>query len=165
MIRLPACLAIGLLAAAALARAAEAPPPVASLNPLRSLDKGDLKAFVEAPLFDPARRLPAVFAPVAMPVMLPTDTIEPPPNVRLLGIVRGAKDVALVRGPDNRTSMLSSGDRIGTWDVSVLPPNGIRLSKGRRAFDYAIFAANGTAGGPVAAAAPEPATMVDGRAR
>ena len=136
-------LAIALTTVAPTARAADPAAPQASLNPLRALDKQDLKAFVEAPLFDPARRLPAVFAPDVVPIAIPIDTVEPPPNVHLLGIVHGAKDVALVRGADNKTLMLSSGDLVGGWDVAVLPPNNIRLSKGRRAFDYAIFASNG----------------------
>lgn len=154
---------LGLVLTAAIsARAAE---PVSSLNPLRLIDKGDLKAFVEAPLFNPMRRLPAVVAPLAVPITTPTDTAEPPPNVHLLGIVQGASDVALVRGPDNKTVMLASGDHVSGWDVIVRPPNGLRLYKGRRVFDYAIFAATGPSAGPLAAPAPPAAAVLDGTNR
>ena len=147
--------AICVLAIGLPARAAE---PEAPLNPLHSLDKSDLKAFVEQPLFDPARRLPAIFAPVGIP--MPTNAIEPPPNVRLLGLVHGATDVALVRGLDNKTSMVSTGDLLGGWTVAVMPPNGLRLTKGHRAYEYTIFAAMG---GPMAVTADPPAESIEER--
>jgi hypothetical protein len=122
-----------------------------SLNPLATtLEKAKLRSFLEAPLFDPSRRLPPVEAPiVAPPPPPPIVRVEPPPRVHLLGVIQGKPTVAFVKlGDDARTMTLQGGDHLSDWAVTILPAS-IRLRNGSRAFDYALFSKGGMAAGPV----------------
>jgi hypothetical protein len=136
-----------------------------SPNPLRSLDKTRLKAFVEAPLFDPTRRLPPPVAVLAAPPPPPVVTTEdPPPNLHLLGVIQGAHDIAIVRrGDDPKTETLSSGDHVGPWEVTVLPTVGIRLTSGTRAFDYALFTKAGAPTDPTAVSPTDTTSAIPSR--
>lgn len=133
---------------------ADAGPAPASPNPLRALDKASLSAFVEQPLFDPARRLPPPVPFVApLPQQVTAPTVEPP-ALRLLGVIHGARDVAIIHRADSaKAEMLTTGDSVGPWRVTVLPV-GVRLTDGDRAYDYALFAKGGAAIGPVPAPTP-----------
>jgi hypothetical protein len=139
-----------------------APSPSANsglpLNPLRQIAEDHLKAFVEAPLFDPTRRLPPPAVIVAPPPPLPVVVQEePPPNLHLLGVLQGDHDIAIVRnGDDPKTSTVSSGDHIGAWTVTILATAGVRLSNGSKVVEYALFAKPGDSAGS-GAAAPETA--------
>lgn len=122
------------------------------LNPMNSVDKTRLNHFVEEPLFDPARKLQPVVAPVVYEPPPPAPPPPPtPPNLHLLGVIQGVRDVAIVRQDEAKTLLLHSGDVIDGWKVEVLP-TGLRLHEGTRAFDFALFkAGSGASAGPVAA--------------
>lgn len=128
-------------AARSVAASGEGPP---SLNPMAAFPKAELKAFVNAPLFDPTRRLPPP-AP-AMPVLPPpvVATVEQPPAVELVGVIQGAQPEAIVQD-GGRTTVLHTGDRLGNWFAEVLPTV-LRLHSGLRAYDYAMFQVNGHSG-------------------
>lgn len=141
----------------------------ASINPLRALDKASFKSFVERPLFDPARRLPPPFAAmVSQPAAAPP---EPPPNVHLLGVIQGKIDLAIVGQDGNtKTQMLSSGDHIGDWQVTVLPSVGLRLRNAERVVDYGLFDKGNAMSQPIASgieaiSPPPPPTMAARNAR
>ena len=111
-----------------------------SLNPLTTLDKAALTGFVERPLFDPERRLPPP-APVLAEAPPPPAPVEPAPSLQLLGIVHGLHDMAIVhRDGGQQTIVLHTGDKLGSWTVTVRPPVGVSLSSGDRTVDFAIFA-------------------------
>lgn len=122
-----------------------------SLNPLQVLDKATLKGFLEQPLFDPSRRLPPVArAAVVVVARSAPPSVEPPPVLHLLGVIHGQRDMAIVhRDNDEKTVVLHTGDLLGAWRVTVLPPVGVRLRDGDRAFDYALFGKTGASAGPV----------------
>ena len=113
-----------------------------SLNPMTSYPKAKLKSFVEAPLFDPSRRLPP--APVAFQPMQPALAVEQPPALQLIGVIQGANAVAIVRNA-GKTDVLHTGDHLGGWTVEVLPL-GLRVRSGLRVYDYAMFKLRGQAG-------------------
>ena len=138
-------------------RAAEPTDAMASPNPLALLSKSSLKAFVEKPLFDPARSLPVVPPLVVMTAPVNIQPPEPPPILHLLGVIEGENAIAIARGPDMKTLMLHSGDHIGAWSVLVMP-NGLRLSNGGRVSEYGLFTnANGKGVTPGPMPALEPA--------
>ena len=132
------CVCLALVGLASPAGAGESSKAPISGNPLASLDKGGLKDFVEKPLFDPSRSVPVVMPFVATAPPVYTVPPEPPPSLHLLGVIEGENAMAIARGPDMKTLMLHSGDRIGAWSVLVMP-NGIRLSNGDRTSDYGLF--------------------------
>ena len=114
------------------------------LNPLASLDKRTLKGFVGKPLFESSRHSPTVTAPVAKVLPPPPPPrVEPPPSLRLIGIVEGAHWLAAIvhRNDTGKTETLRPGDHIGTWTVEVRPA-ALRMVSGDRAFDYAMFPSN-----------------------
>lgn len=121
-----------------------------SLNPMATVPRASLDAFVEEPLFDPTRRLPP---PVVAPPYVPPPVVqappEPPPALHLLGVVGGADAIAVVRTPDGKTAYLRSGDRLGAWTVRVLPM-GLRIRSGDRLFDYGLFTVPDRGAGPTA---------------
>lgn len=130
--------------------AAAAQEPSRSLNPLAALGKATLKDFVEQPLFEPSRRQPVVSIPYVS-VAPPAPAIEePPPSLRLLGLVEGAKSFAAVvhRNDTGKTETLRPGDRIGSWTVQIMPA-ALRVTSGSRSYDYALFR-GGSQQGPVA---------------
>ncbi len=126
--------------------------PSRSPNPLASVDEATLKGFVERPLFEPSRHPPVVAAPiVAVPSPLQR-VVEPPPSLRLIGVVEGSRSLAAIvhRNDTGRTETLRSGDHIGAWTIEVMPAS-LRLASGDRAFDYAMFR-GGLQQGPTVAA-------------
>jgi hypothetical protein len=134
------------------------------LNPLRQISKERLTSFVQAPLFDPARRLPIPAAMIPLPQPPPPAPVvileDPPPNLHLLGVLQGDRDIAIIRdGDDPKTSTVSSGDHIKEWTVTILTTPGIQLSNGPRVFEYLLFAKPRNSEIP-AAAAPETASFV-----
>ena len=118
-----------------------------SLNPLRRLGIDQFNAFVVAPLFDPARQLPLVSSAASIPALI---SDEPPPALHLIGIIHGAQDVAVIRSDDDgKTTMLSTGEHLGPWQVTVLPTIGMQLKNGARAYEYTLFATAGASPMPV----------------
>lgn len=113
-----------------------------SLNPVASYPKAKLKSFVQAPLFDPSRRLPEVLS-VPQPSRPVLVVIEPAPAIQLVGVIQGAKDVAIIKNI-SKTEMLHTGDRLGEWTAEVLPL-GLRMRNGTRAYDYVLFNLGGKA--------------------
>ena len=113
-------------------------------NPLASVGKATLKGFVEKPLFEPSRHPPIIAAPLSqLPPPPQPPMLEPPPSLRLIGVVEGARSLAAIvhRNDNGRTETLHPGDHIGTWVVEVMPA-GLRVVSGERAFDYAMFRGN-----------------------
>lgn len=122
-------------------------------NPLATVGKEMLKGFVDSPLFEPSRHPPVVAVPLSqLPPPPQPPMLEPPPSLRLIGIVEGARSLAAIvhRNDNGRTETLHPGDHIGTWVVEVMPA-GLRVVSGERAFDYAMFRGN-LQQGPIAAA-------------
>ena len=114
-----------------------------SLNPIAALDKGALDTFVQRPLFDPARQLPTPPPPFAAAAAAPPPPPppEPPPVLQLIGVVHGRRDLAIVHQNGNeKTMILHTGERIGSWTVVVRPPAGVSLRDGDRTVDFKIFA-------------------------
>ncbi|MCW6508822.1 hypothetical protein [Lichenifustis flavocetrariae] len=114
-----------------------------SANPMRAISKDHLSGFRQRPLFNPARAEPpapaAVPEPVA-PASAPPPPQEPPPPIHLVGIINGAQNLAIIRlETGGKTSVVSTGDRIGAWTVTVLP-TGLRLRNDQRNADFALFA-------------------------
>jgi hypothetical protein len=110
------------------------------LNPLAALAKTKLDAFTDKPLFDASRRLPPPI-PIAAPLVMEPRraSIEPPPAVQVVGIIQGKNDVVLVRRDRQpKILMVTEGDRIDDWVVTILPTLGLRLRKGDRTVDFAL---------------------------
>ena len=147
-----------LLLVPTIAFAADRGEPASSPNPLASMDELEFRTFVDAPLFDPARRAP-IAAPVSEPPVR-NQAPEPPPNLRLLGIIHSERDVAIVQqNGASKSSLLSTGDHIGSWEVSIPSTTVVRLSDGARSYDYAMFVKSGV---PTVAAS-KPASQLSGR--
>lgn len=132
---------------------------VRSPNPLATIDRATLNAFVEKPLFELSRRQPVVEPPhvyVAPPA--PT-LVEQPPSLRLLGLVESRQSIfALVYRNDKRkTETMRSGDRIGSWVVQITTAN-LRVVSGNRAFEYKLFRGDPSKG-PVAVQMLPPALV------
>lgn len=130
------------------------------LNPLRAIQRSSLSGFRDKPLFTPARAEPA--APVMAPVaIVPPPKVEmppsPPPRLVLIGIVNSGQDVAIVHENDAPAAkMLESGDRLGAWLVTILPPRTLRLTDGARTVDYKLFAHEPAAPAGAAVVRPPP---------
>lgn len=122
-----------------------------SLNPVKGVEKASLRSFLQRPLFDPSRRAPV---PVPRLVEVRASVVEePPPSIHLLGVIRGIRDMAVVRrSGEKKTAILRSGDYVGKWIVTVVPPIGVRLRCGDRAFEYTLFASLKSGPAPVALA-------------
>ena len=135
-VRLLPCIAL-LLSSASTTLAQE---PSRSSNPLASLDKALLKGFVEQPLFEPSRQPPVVTPPNAYVAPPMPAVVEPPPPLRLLGLIEGADFLAAVvrRNDTGRTETLHPGDHIGSWVVHIMPAT-LRMVNGDRSYDYALF--------------------------
>ncbi len=123
------------------------------LNPLRAIEMSSLSGFRDKPLFAPARAEPAE-PPAAAVAVLPPPKIDappsPPPRLTLIGIIDSGHDVAIVHENDSAAAkLLESGDRLGSWVVTILPPRTLRLTDGARTVDYNLFA-HDTAGLPQA---------------
>ena len=147
----PFMLALAVLALPGHALAQGAPPR--ALNPLAAIDKATLKGFVEKPLFEPSRQPPSVVAPI---IQVAPPVVEPPPALRLIGIVEGARSLAAIihRNDTGRTEMLHAGDHIGGWTVEVMPGI-LRVASGDRAFDFTMFR-SGPMSGPILLAPVSP---------
>jgi hypothetical protein len=142
---LAASLVLPLVAAAAYGE--DAAP---SLNPLHDLRKDTLRAFRERPLFNPARAEPqAVTREAAMPAAEAPS--EEPPDLRLVGIVSGPANFAMVRlhGDTGPITTLTTGDKIGAWTATVLP-DALRLDAGTRSVAIDLFAPKSAQDGPSA---------------
>lgn len=120
------------------------------LNPVRRLAIDRLRAFVVAPLFDPARQLPPESSATSVPAPA-TPPQGPPPGLQLTGVIHGVQDIAVIRrGDDGKTIMLSTGDHLGPWQVTVLPTIGMQLRNGAQAYEYTLFVTAGSSPVPVA---------------
>ncbi len=116
------------------------------INPMQSVEKAKLSAFVHRPLFSPARSLPATPAALVYtppPFVLPP---PPPPNLQLVGVIEGMNTVAVVRR-GAATTLLHTGEHIGQWAVTILP-TGLRLTQGDRTVDYTLFNKGGGTSAP-----------------
>jgi hypothetical protein len=134
-----------LLALYSAAAGAQTSPDMPSmpLNPLRSIEKSSLVGFRQRPLFNPSREEPP--EPAAAPVIAapPPATLAPPappPHLSLIGIIHGDHDIAVVRvNGAPGTTLLATGDHVGDWAVTIVPPLGLRLKDGERILDFGLF--------------------------
>jgi hypothetical protein len=138
--------ALGLLLAAWVTGAFAQTQPAALSNPLRNLKKEELAGFRERPLFNPARAAPH---PPETTMVAPSDAAPPtqdaPPNVHLVGIVSGRQSFATVRQDDGgKTTVLTTGDRLGAWSVTVLPEE-LRLERDSQTVAINLFSPKSTA--------------------
>lgn len=118
-------------------------PSAPSLNPMATYPKAELKSFVDAPLFDPARRLPPPTVVAAPLPPAPVLAVQPP-ALELVGVIQGERAEAIIQD-GGRTHVVRTGDHLGDWFVEVLPTT-LRLHSGLRAFDYDMFREGGQAG-------------------
>lgn len=144
--RLGALGLLGLGAATAGEASAEEPAAAASgrLNPLSTLDRAELKAFLDKPLFAPSRQAPRI-APAEPPPPVVASAAPPPeepPNIRLTGIVEGSATpmAILERLNAKTTSTVRLGDLVDGWLVASIDAMGIKLTNGDREQEYRLFA-------------------------
>jgi hypothetical protein len=100
-------------------------------NPLASLDKAELKDWVERPLFAPSRRRPPAVAVADRQPPRQVAARQPPPSYDLLGIVRdGDRAIALLRKKGDGTSFrVEVGDMIGGWRVAKMESASVVLER------------------------------------
>jgi len=98
-------------------------------NPLADVDKADLSATVERPLFAPQRSRPPVAAEEHEEVAAPPP--PPPPSYELLGVVThdGRAIALLSRAEDGTSFRVEVGDTVGGWQVSSVEPKSVRLTR------------------------------------
>jgi hypothetical protein len=109
------------------------PPPLPSFN---------YGVVSERPLFAPSRRPETLELPPVTPA--PTLTIEivstpvpelvlvaePPPNVRLHGVIQiGDKSSALLALDEQVATWIDEGERVGEWTLSIVEPEWVELSR------------------------------------
>lgn len=129
------------------ALAEDADPGSAMLNPLQGLAKDALAGFRDRPLFNPARAEPRAPETAPLPAAPPPEApAEPPPAIRLVGIVSGPQTLAVVRPSEGgKTSLLATGDKLGAWTATV-SADALTLQNAARTVSFGLFQRRGGAG-------------------
>jgi hypothetical protein len=106
--------------------------PAPAVSPLPA---GALSFALSAPPFDPDRSPGSAPVEVAAPAAAAPPPPPPPPAPRLVGVAAGGRGraVALVRGADGETNVLSRGQSVDGWRlVAIGPQDALFELNGRR---------------------------------